>query len=68
MGVVSDGSSYGIPAGLVYSFPVRIKPDRTWEIVQGLSVSDFARQKMDATAQELLSERETCQEVLGPSI
>lgn len=65
MGVVSDGSSYGIPPGIVYSFPVRIKPDRTWEIVQGLSVSDFAREKMDKTAEELVSERETCEEVLG---
>lgn len=67
MGVVSDGSSYGIPAGIVYSFPVKIGPDRNWQIVQGLSVSDFAREKMDATAQELVSEKETCQEVLGQS-
>ena len=67
MGVISDGNSYGIPAGLIYSFPVRIGRDRNWEIVQGLSISDFAREKMDATAKELLTEKEMCQEVLTAS-
>lgn len=57
MGVMSDGS-YGIPKGIIYSFPVRVKKDRSWEIVQGLSVSDFAREKMDATATELVEERD----------
>ena len=60
MGVVSDGSrtAYGIPEGIVYSFPVSIKPGGTWEIVQGLSISQFAQEKMDATAKELVEERE----------
>ena len=44
MGVVSDGS-YGIPEGLVYSFPVTCSAGR-WAIVQGLSVDAFARQKV----------------------
>eukprot|EP00731_Ephydatia_muelleri_P027312 Em0019g185a len=57
MGVMSDGS-YGIPKGIIYSFPVRIKKDHSWEIVQGLSISDFAREKMDATAAELVEERD----------
>ena len=57
MGVMSDGS-YGIPKDIIYSYPVRIKPDRTWEIVQGLDISDFAREKMDLTAQELKEERD----------
>lgn len=51
MGVISDGS-YGIKAGLMYSYPVRIK-NRNWSIVQGLSISEFARLKLDATAAEL---------------
>ena len=67
MGVPSDGS-YGIAPGLIYSFPVRIKPDHTYAIVQGLPISDFARQKMDATMKELVEERndalETVQEWL----
>jgi malate dehydrogenase len=57
MGVPSDGS-YGIEAGLVYSFPIQIKPDHTYTIVQGLSIDDFARAKMDATQQELVEERD----------
>jgi len=56
MGVVSDGS-YGTPEGIVYSFPVNIT-DGAWKIVQGLSVDEFARGKMDATAKELCEERE----------
>ena len=58
MGVVSDGS-YGIPDGIVYSYPVTIK-DQKWEIVQGLTIDDFSREKMDATAKELLEEKESC--------
>ena len=57
MGVLSDGS-YKVPRDIVYSFPVRINNDRTWEIVQGLEISDFAREKMEATAQELIEERD----------
>lgn len=57
MAVVSDGS-YGIPEGLMYSFPVTIK-DGDWNIVQGLEISDFSRAKMDASAAELSDERST---------
>jgi len=58
MGVVSDGNSYGVPSGLIYSFPVRIGADRTWTIVGDLPISDFARAKIDATAAELVDERD----------
>lgn len=58
MGVPSDSSLYGIPADIIYSVPVRIKADHSWEVVQGLAVSDFARGKMDATASELVEERD----------
>lgn len=58
MGVISDGNTYGIPAGLIYSFPVKTKKGGEWEFVQGLEISDFAREKMDATAKELEHERE----------
>lgn len=58
MGVLSDGGSYGVPAGLMYSFPVRISADRSWEIVGGLTISEFARERMEATAAELLDEKE----------
>ena len=59
MGVVSDGS-YGITAGIVYSYPVQIGEDRSWKIVQGLSINDFSREKMDVTAKELLQEKSDC--------
>ena len=55
MAVASDGS-YGVPEGLIYSYPVTTS-DGNWEIVQGLEVNDFSRGKMDATASELLDER-----------
>ncbi|KAG9452278.1 hypothetical protein H6P81_005182 [Aristolochia fimbriata] len=55
MGVYSDGS-YGIPAGIVYSFPVTCK-NGEWSIVQGLKIDEFSRVKMDATANELVEEK-----------
>jgi malate dehydrogenase len=55
MGVPADGS-YGIAEGVVYSYPVVCK-DGDYEIVQGLEISDFSRQRMDATDQELREER-----------
>jgi malate dehydrogenase len=62
MGIVSDGS-YGIEPGLLYSFPVRIAPDHSLSIVQGLEIDTFAREKMDLTAKELLEERDAALEV-----
>ncbi|MGJ3190255.1 malate dehydrogenase [Paenarthrobacter sp. FR1] len=55
MAVASDGS-YGVPEGLVYSYPVTTSGGN-WEIVEGLEVNDFSRRKMDATAAELFDER-----------
>jgi malate dehydrogenase len=56
MAVVSDGS-YGVPEGLVYSYPVTTS-NGDWEIVQGLEIDDFSRGRMDATAAELSEERD----------
>lgn len=55
MGVCSDGS-YGIPPGLVYSFPVTCDKGQ-WSIVQGLKIDEFSREKMDITAKELEEEK-----------
>ncbi|PRB35091.1 malate dehydrogenase [Arthrobacter sp. MYb23] len=55
MAVASDGS-YGVPEGLIYSYPVTTSGG-DWEIVQGLEVNEFSRGKMDATAAELSDER-----------
>jgi len=56
MAVASDGS-YGVPEGLVSSFPVTVK-DGQWTIVQGLEIDDFSRGKIDASVAELVEERE----------
>jgi malate dehydrogenase len=56
MAVVSDGS-YGVEDGLISSFPVRCT-NGTYEIVQGLEVPDFARERIDATVDELKQERD----------
>jgi malate dehydrogenase len=56
MAVPSDGS-YGIPEGLMSSFPVTTK-DGSIEIVQGLEINDFSRRMIDASAAELADERE----------
>ncbi|KAI3840772.1 hypothetical protein MKX03_006508 [Papaver bracteatum] len=55
MGVYSDGS-YDVPAGLIYSFPVICK-NGEWSIVQGLSIDDFSRNKLNKTAEELSEEK-----------
>jgi malate dehydrogenase len=55
MGIPSDGS-YGIEAGVIYSYPVTCK-DGEYSIVQGLSIDDFQRERMQATEQELREER-----------
>ena len=61
MGVASDGS-YGISEGVVYSYPVICKGG-TYEIVQGLDISEFSRDKMDVTDAELREERESVAEL-----
>ena len=42
-GVVSDGSAYGIPAGIVYSFPLRTEDGSAWSIVRDLPIDNDAR-------------------------
>ena len=56
MAVPSDGS-YGVPEGLVSSFPVTTAAG-SYEIVQGLDINDFSRARIDASAAELGEERE----------
>ncbi|MGY0018163.1 malate dehydrogenase [Streptomyces sp. YJ-C3] len=56
MGIPSDGS-YGVPEGLISSFPVTTK-DGKYEIVQGLDINEFSRARIDASVAELAEERE----------
>ncbi|XP_040574780.1 malate dehydrogenase, cytoplasmic [Lepeophtheirus salmonis] len=63
MGVFSDGS-YNTPSGIMFSFPVQIDGNtKQWKIVQGLSMSDFAKAKLETTAKELCEEREEAMSV-----
>ncbi|WP_066363469.1 malate dehydrogenase [Herbidospora mongoliensis] len=59
--IVSDGS-YGVPEGLISSFPVTSRNGQ-WEIVQGLDIDDFSRSKIDATVKELQEERDAVKEL-----
>jgi malate dehydrogenase len=61
MGVCSDGS-YGVPEGLISSFPCTTK-DGVWTIVQGLDINDFSRTRIDASVGELGEERDAVAEL-----
>jgi malate dehydrogenase len=61
MSVPSDGS-YGVPEGIISSFPCVCK-DGAYEIVQGLDIDDYSRTKIDETAAELVSERDAVAEL-----
>jgi malate dehydrogenase len=63
MAVISDGS-YGVPSGLLYSFPCRTRQG-DWEIVQGVTHSEESAQRIAASADELASEREAVSDLLG---
>jgi malate dehydrogenase len=55
MAVISDGS-YGVPEGLISSFPVTTK-DGNWSIVEGLDINEFSRGRIDKSTAELADER-----------
>jgi len=59
--IPSDGS-YGVPEGLISSFPVTSR-DGKWEIIQGLEIDDFSRERIDATVRELEEERSAVREL-----
>jgi malate dehydrogenase len=63
MAVPSDGS-YGIPAGIIYSYPVTVR-NGDYQLVPGLAVDEFSRQRMDASHAELLEERDGVKTLLG---
>jgi malate dehydrogenase len=63
MAVPSDGS-YGIREGVIYSYPVTCKGGE-YQIVQGLSIDEFSRKRMDLTDAELREERDGVKDLLG---
>jgi malate dehydrogenase len=62
MAIPSDGS-YGIPEGVIYSYPVTCQ-DGSYQIVQGLSINEFSRARMDASHKELLEERDGVKDLI----
>ena len=62
VGVCSDGS-YGVEKGLISSFPIRTSGS-AWEIVPGVPINDFGRQKIDLSVKELAEERSLVSELL----
>jgi malate dehydrogenase len=67
-GVVSDGKSYGIPSGMIYSFPLTTADGKSWAIVDGLTLDGDARKRLDASAAELQGERDAVKDLLGPGV
>ena len=61
--VCSDGS-YGIDAGLIASMPIRVDAEGRWDVVPGVELDDFSREKLDATVQELREERDAVADLL----
>jgi len=61
--VCSDGS-YGTEEGLITSFPITADGNGGWQIVQGVPVNDFSRDKIDATVAELAGERDMVSDLL----
>jgi malate dehydrogenase len=61
MSIPSDGS-YGVPEGIISSFPCTCRDGR-YEIVQGLDIDDYSRGKIDASANELVEERDAVREL-----
>ena len=59
----ADGS-YGVPEGLIFGFPCTTDGQGGYEIVQGLEISDYAQSKIDATTEELVSEREAVSDLI----
>ena len=59
--VVSDGA-YGVPAGLVCSYPV-VSRDGRWQVVEGLELDEFSRRHVDRSVAELAEERDAVREL-----
>ncbi len=62
---ITDGSKYDLPAGIICSQPTRTNADGTYSIVEGLPIDAFSREKINATCDELLAERNDVADLIG---
>ncbi len=60
---ICSNGEYGTDEGLITSFPIRSNGE-SWEVVEDISVNDFAREKIDASVAELAEERSLVSELL----
>ena len=61
--VISDGS-YDIPKGIIYGFPLKTTTDGKIQIIQGLEINSYAKEKLEITTKELLEEKEAISELI----
>ncbi len=64
LAVVSHGE-YGVPEGLQFGFPVRADGKGGWSVVEGLDHSEFARERIGLTTEELLAEKADVTSLIG---
>ena len=62
-GILSDGS-YGIPEGLIFGFPLKTNNEGKIEIVQGLELNNYAKEKLEITISELEEEKEAVKDLM----
>lgn len=60
---VPSKGEYGTAPGVMTSFPIRTKADGSWEIVEGLELNDYSKEKVQTSIDELTSERSTVQDL-----
>ncbi|TMW61648.1 hypothetical protein Poli38472_010711 [Pythium oligandrum] len=65
MAIPSAGNKYGVPEGLIYSFPVKCLGNGEYEVVNGLPIDERTKAMMEATAQELTEEKNDAVEILA---
>jgi len=56
MAVISDGNTYGVPEGLMFSFPLEVNLNGEWSIKK-FELNDFQKEKLSKSAEELIEER-----------
>ena len=61
--ILSDGS-YDVPEGIIYGFPLRSTQEGKIEIIQGLEINSYAKEKLEITTRELLEEKEAVSEII----
>ena len=61
--ILSDGS-YDVPEGIIYGFPLRSTKEGKIEIIQGLEINSYAKEKLEITTRELLEEKEAVSEII----